>query len=213
MKPAVGVIDYGVGNLYSVCRALEYCGAKAQLVADPVQLDSCSRLVLPGVGAFADGMHELRVRGLADALLTYAQSGRPLLGICLGMQLLFEVSEEFGEHSGLGIIPGRVSPVSKTGSDGKLHKIPHVGWAPLLPPRGEWDSPLFSGVRSGQAAYFIHSYAASLDSEERCIGALTEYDDVPIVAAVQLESVLGCQFHPEKSGKVGLKILSNFLSL
>ena len=213
MKLTVGVIDYGVGNLYSVCRALEHCGATAHLVADLSQLESCPRLVLPGVGAFANGMQELRKRGLVDTLLAYVQSGRPLLGICLGMQLLFEVSEEFGDHAGLGIIPGRVSPVPNTGSDGKLHKIPHVGWAQLFPPRGEWDSPLFAGVGSGQAAYFLHSYAVALDPGERCIGALTDYDGVPIVAAVQSNNVFGCQFHPEKSGKLGLQVLSNFLSL
>lgn len=213
MKPAVGVIDYGVGNLYSVCRALEHSGAAVQVVTDPSQLESCPRLVLPGVGAFAVGMDELRKRGLVDSLLAYALADRPLLGICLGMQLLFEVSEEFGEHAGLGIIPGRVAPVPNTGSDGKLHKIPHVGWARLLPPRGEWDSPLFFRVVPGQAAYFVHSYAAALDLEEHCIGALTDYDGRLIVASVQANNVFGCQFHPEKSGKVGLQILSNFVSL
>jgi glutamine amidotransferase len=213
MPPVVGVIDYGVGNLYSVCRAFEHCGAKAQIVTDASQLTVCPRLVLPGVGAFADGIHELQKRGFADALLAYARSGRPFLGICLGMQLLLDVSEEFGEHAGLGLIPGRVTSVPNTGSDGRPHKIPHVGWAQLFPRKGDWNSPLFSGIQAGESAYFLHSYAASPEQEESSISALTDYNGMPIVAAIELNNLFGCQFHPEKSGKVGLKILSNFLSV
>jgi glutamine amidotransferase len=213
MNKLVGVVDYGLGNLFSVCQALVHCGAQAQIVSEPSQLDTYPLLVLPGVGAFPDAMSELRGRGMADALVAFARSGRPVLGICLGFQLLFDVSEEFGEHSGLGLIPGRVSPVPETGSDGKRHKIPHVGWAQLFPSRKRWDSPLFSGIAVGESAYFVHSYAARLYPEERCISSLTDYDGVSIVAAVEIGNVYGCQFHPEKSGKVGLRILSNFISL
>lgn len=212
MNTVVGVVDYGLGNLYSVCRALEHCGVQVQIVSEPSQLNTYSRLVLPGVGAFADGMRELRGRGLADGLQAYALSRRPVLGICLGMQLLFDISEEFGEHPGLGLIPGRVCGVPKTGSNGMRHKIPHVGWAELFPPRDNWDSPLFYGIEAGDAAYFVHSYSAHLNPDDRYITALCDYDGVSIVSAVELGNVFGCQFHPEKSGQVGLRILSNFVS-
>jgi glutamine amidotransferase len=169
--------------------------------------------VLPGVGAFSGAMFNLKSLGFSDALITYARSGRPILGICLGMQLLFDVSEEFGEFSGLGLISGRISPVPETGIDDRPHKIPHVGWSKLYPPGKQWNSPLFSGISNEASVYFVHSFAASLNPLDQRVSALTEYDGIPIVAAVELGNIYGCQFHPEKSGSVGLSILSNFLSI
>src|SRR3954470_1919468 len=154
----VTVIDYGMGNLHSVCRALEHVGAEPKLTENPEDVRSAQLLVLPGVGAFKDGMAELAKRGLVAALRGYANTGRPLLGICLGMQMLFEESEEFGRHDGLGLMPGAVRPIPAQGADGKSHKIPHIGWNRLLKPHGaRWDETLLDGLAQGTEAYFVHS--------------------------------------------------------
>jgi len=209
----VVVIDYGMGNLLSVRRGLEHCGATVKVTADPAAIRSAPRVVLPGVGAFRDGMSELRQRGLDDVLREVAANGIPLLGICLGMQMLLDESEEFGIAAGLGLIPGRVVPVPSVASDGKPQKIPHIGWTALVLPAGResWNGTMLEGVEVGQAVYFVHSFMASpADPAHRVADCL--YGGVPVSAAIGRGNVFGCQFHPEKSGTVGLSILKNFLA-
>jgi glutamine amidotransferase len=212
-KPDVAVMDYGVGNLLSVRRALEHCGADVTVTGDRGALLSASRVVLPGVGAFANGMGELRARGLDEVTREIAARGVPLLGICLGMQMLLGESEEFGITSGLGLIPGRVVPVPTVTASGKAQKIPHIGWnALVLPPgRPSWADTVLRHVRPGDSVYFVHSFMAQpADTRHRI--ADCSYGGVAISAVIGHRNVLGCQFHPEKSGIVGLNILQAFLS-
>lgn len=210
--PDVAVIDYGMGNLLSVRRGLEHCGAVVAVTADPVVILSASRVVLPGVGAFADGMAELRRQRLDAVVREVAARGTPLLGICLGMQMLLDASEEFGITAGLGLIPGRVVPVPATTADGRPQKIPHIGWNELVlsQGRGDWARTLFQEVKTGEAGYFVHSFmAVPSDAVHRVADCL--YGGKPIAAAIGSRNVFGCQFHPEKSGEVGLKVLKSFL--
>lgn len=213
MKPSVTVVDYGVGNLLSVTRALEHCCAEVRMADTPAGIEAAERLVLPGVGAFADGMAGLRQRSMIHALGAFAESGRPFLGICLGMQMMMETSEEFGRHEGLGFIEGSVIPVPATKDDGSAHKIPHIGWNALLEPvPGCWAGSILGDLKKGSAVYFVHSFmAAPAQSSE--ILAKCRYDGVDITAAVQSGNLVGCQFHPEKSGEIGLRILRKFLTL
>lgn len=208
------MIDYGTGNLLSVVRALEYCGAEVQLSNKPEQVESAARLVLPGVGAFGAGMNGLKERGLVEAIRCFAGSKRPFLGICLGMQLMLESSEEFGQYEGLGLVPGIVVPLPPTGVNGEPHKIPHTGWNSLHYPsnHGNWDNTILKDVDQGQFVYFVHSYAAVTASEEHTL-AVTRYHGRRISAVVKINNMYGCQFHPEKSGPVGLKIIRNFLEM
>lgn len=207
----VTVIDYGIGNIYSVSRALERCGAQVTLSADPAQIEAAPRLVLPGVGAFADGMRGLRERGLVEPLRRYAATGKPLLGICLGMQMLASGSEEFGEHDGLGLIPGRVVPIPRIGTDGMPRKIPHVGWSALNAPAGvDWAGTLLEGSAQSTAVYLVHSYRVVPDDQAQVL-AQCDYGGHAVVAALRSGNVTGCQFHPEKSGPAGLRMLSAFL--
>jgi glutamine amidotransferase len=211
-RPAVTVVDYGVGNLFSVRRALEHCGADVCLTSDPGRVAASSRLVLPGVGAFADGMRGLRERGLVEPIRAYAARGGRFLGICLGMQMMLEVSEEFGEHEGLGIMPGRVVPVPATTADGRRHRVPHIGWGDLRradPARG-WQGTLLAAVPEGASVYFVHSFTAQPDREEHRL-ADCDYDGRRLAAVVGTGEVCGCQFHPEKSGETGLRIIRAFL--
>jgi glutamine amidotransferase len=212
-KAAVAVIDYGVGNLLSVRRGFEHCGAVVRVTADPDVILTAPRVVLPGVGAFARAMMELNRLGLDAVVLEVVARRKPLLGICLGMQLLMEGSEEFGITAGLGLIPGRVVPVPSVTADGRPQKIPHIGWAGLTLPLGRdsWAGTLLQDVTAGEALYFVHSFMASpSDPADRIADAL--YGNVPICAVVGHGKVFGCQFHPEKSGEVGLKILRAFLA-
>lgn len=211
--PEVVVIDYGVGNLLSVRRALEHCGASVQVTSDPKLILAAPKVVLPGVGAFSKGMDELSRRGLDTVVREIATKGVPLLGICLGMQMLFDESDEFGMIAGLGMIPGRVISVPTTSSDGHSQKIPHIGWNSLVLPQGRtsWQQSLLHDIKHGAAVYFVHSFMASpSDPEDRIADCL--YGAVPVSAAIGRNNVFGCQFHPEKSGEVGLKVLKNFLS-
>lgn len=209
----VTVIDYGLGNLLSVRRGLEHCGASVMVSEDPAAILAARRVVLPGVGAFADGMAELRRRGMDEVVREVAARGRPLMGICLGMQMLLDKSDEFGVNAGLGLIAGRVIAVPDRDAEGRPHKIPHIGWSSLVRPSSQvdWrDTPL-SGLHEGVSVYFVHSFmAAPADSACRIADCL--YGGVPITAAVGLRNVFGCQFHPEKSGEVGLAILRTFLA-
>ena len=214
MSAEVRIVDYGMGNLFSVCRAFESCGGQPVLTDTASGIFSAERLVLPGVGAFRDGIEGLEQRNLLAPLREYAKGGRPLLGICLGMQMLFDVSEELGLYEGLGVIPGRVVAIPHVGSDGTPHKIPHIGWNQLelfdgLP---TWKGTLLEGIFPGDAVYFVHSYHAVPEYSSARLGD-TFYDGVRIAATIRSESVYGCQFHPEKSGPIGLRILRNFLQL
>ena len=198
----VAVVDYGVGNLFSLCSSLTAIGAETVVTDDPTVLSAADRIILPGVGAFGDAADKLRERGLFDVLRQLANEGKPLLGICLGMQLLFERSLEYGTHEGLGLLRGEVRPIAEVIPKGL--KIPHIGWNAL---HIEKDSPLLSHVKEGDCVYFVHSFYAT-GCEDSLI-ASTEYG-APLTAAVQKGNVFGCQFHPEKSGEVGLSILKAF---
>jgi imidazole glycerol-phosphate synthase subunit HisH len=206
----VTVVDYGLGNLLSVRRAFERVGADTLLTEDPEEVRRADRLVLPGVGAFSDGMRELERRGLVDALRAYAQTGRPLLGICLGMHLLMDESDEFGRTEGLGVIPGRVVDIRSLAPT-RSPKVPHIGWSPLLRPRPEaWSATPLESLEEGACVYFVHSFAA-VPAEESARLADTEYDGCRFAAVVRSGSILGTQFHPEKSGPAGLAIVEGFL--
>lgn len=201
----VAIVDYGVGNLFSLRSSLEAIGAEVVVTSDAQVLSSADQIILPGVGAFEDAARKLRESGLADVIRALAGQGKPLMGICLGMQMLFEKSYEYGEHEGLGLIPGSVRPIADViPAD---YKIPHIGWN-ALHFRGE--SPLFSYIKEGDCVYFVHSYYAA-DCEDSII-ATAEYGP-ELTAAVARGNVLGCQFHPEKSGNVGLNILKAFVEM
>ncbi len=212
--PAVVVADYGIGNLFSVRRALEAAGADVLVTGEPRVVAQAERLVVPGVGAFGDVVAELRVRHLQEPVLEMAASGRPVLGICVGMQMLFEVGEEFGSHPGLGLLPGHVRAIPAADTEGRPHKIPHVGWDALHPAgtRSGWQGTLLADLQPDAAVYFVHSFAAEPDDHGDRL-ADTVYGGHAISAAVQRDNVMGCQFHPEKSGPVGLSILGRFLMM
>ena len=199
----VGIIDYGVGNLFSLQSSFKAIGEEAFVSGDAAELAKADRLVLPGVGAFEDAAAKLRASGLDSFVREQAAAGKPLLGICLGMQMLFEKSFEYGEHEGLGLLKGQVVPMA-----GKINpelKIPHMGWNALEVKQGR----LLADV-DGQHVYFVHSFFA--EGCEDSLSAVTEYD-IPITAAVEKGNIFGCQFHPEKSGNVGLSILRKFAQL
>lgn len=211
--PDVAVIDYGMGNLLSVRRGLEHCGATVTVTADPGVILSARRVVLPGVGAFADGMAGLQRDKLDAVVCEVAARGIPLLGICLGMQMLLDESDEFGAHAGLGLIPGKVIPVPSSTIDGQSQKIPHIGWNALVLSIGRenWEGTLLQEVKPGQAVYFVHSFMANpIDPGHRIADCL--YGGMPVSAAIGRGNVSGCQFHPEKSGDVGLEVLKRFLA-
>ena len=165
MTVPVTVLDYGIGNLLNVVRALTFCGATVTVIdRASAEAAHAERMVLPGVGALGDGMAELRARGFDDLALRFAQTGRPFLGICVGMQMLFDVSVEMGEHQGLGLMAGRVLPVPERGADGQLHRIPHIGWRGLVPAQ-PWDGSILAGVQPGERVYFVHSFAPVPDDD------------------------------------------------
>jgi glutamine amidotransferase len=208
----VTVIDYGVGNLLSVQRGLEHCGAKVILSSDPEQILAAKRVVLPGVGAFGNAMHSLNQLGLVSVIRQIGHRNTPLLGICLGMQLLFEESEEFCNTQGLGLIPGRVVPIPKLTIAGETQKIPHIGWNGLQPPRTakDWHGTLLQENSLGDATYFVHSYmAVPAEATHRIADCV--YGGHLVSAVIGRNQITGCQFHPEKSGEVGLKILRRFM--
>lgn len=197
----IAIIDYGMGNLHSVSKAVERLGYDAAVTSDPGEIMAADGAILPGVGAFGDAMANLRETGLADTVKAYAASGKPLLGICLGMQLLFTESEEHGAHRGLDLLPGRV--VRFQGD----YKVPHMGWNELA---FKQRSPLFDGVEPGHV-YFVHSYRA-LPERESDLLAVTDYHQ-PVTAIVGRGSLFGMQFHPEKSGELGMALLQRFVGL
>ena len=198
----IAIIDYGVGNLFSLCSSLKSIGAEAVVTSDKEILRSADKLILPGVGAFADAAQKLRDTGMDLIVREQAAAGKDIMGICLGMQLLFEKSYEYGEHEGLGLLKGSVVPME--GAIPEKLKIPHIGWKALHFAK---PSGLFKYINENDCVYFVHSYFAT-DCDESVI-ATTEYGR-EMTAAVELGNVKGCQFHPEKSGKVGLAILKAF---
>ena len=202
----IGIVDYNMGNLGSVINAFVKVGSRAELVSDPEKISSYDKLVLPGVGAFPDAMEHLRSDGMDEAVKSFARSGKALMGTSLGMQLLFDGSEEFGEHEGLGLIPGRVVRFDETKFDAPL-KVPHMGWNELFVQK---DSPLFSDLPKEFYLYFVHSYHAVCD-DDYVIGET--YYGYRFVSAVQNENIYGFQPHPEKSHDNGLKIIENFVNL
>jgi glutamine amidotransferase len=209
--PDVTVIDYGVGNLFSVRSALEHCGAAVTITSDHSTILASPRVVLPGVGAFGDAMRELQTRGLISVVQQLAEHGTALLAICLGMELLLDESEEFGVTTGLGIIPGRVVPVPAKTVSGAAQKIPHIGWSALYPSDGSqgWQGTRLENNAAGEAVYFVHSFmAVPTDPGHRVADCV--YGGHRIAAVIGRGNVVGCQFHPEKSGEVGLKILRSF---
>ena len=201
----IAVIDYGVGNLFSLRSSLDYIGAESCVSSEPGVLRRADRLILPGVGAFGDAAEKLRRSGLDRIVLEEAEKGKPVLGICLGMQLLFDRSLEYGEHAGLGLIPGSVEDL-KPDIPADL-KVPHIGWNALHP---LLDHPLLKYVKPGDCVYFVHSFYAKHCDESTI--ATAEYGTA-VTAAVARGNVMGCQFHPEKSGPVGLNILRAFCEL
>jgi imidazole glycerol-phosphate synthase subunit HisH len=213
MRPKVLIVDYGIGNLHSVARALEHAGATAALTSDAGEIANAERLVLPGVGAFEPCIRNVREGGFVDPILSFVRSGRPFLGICVGMQLLFDHSNEFGRHAGLGIIAGGVEPIPDKDEKGGLRKVPHIGWSPLLPAGGRtgWRGTLLEDAQPGvTSAYFVHSFSG-VPTQERDRLADVDYQGYAICAAVQKDNVTGFQCHPEKSGPIGLQILARFI--
>ena len=201
----IAIVDYGVGNLFSLCSSLQRIGAEAVVTSDPDLIRKADKLILPGVGAFANAAEKLRQTGLDKLIKEQVAAGKELMGICLGMQMLFEKSYEFGEHEGLGLLKGSVVPMENT-IPAEL-KIPHIGWNAL---RMKGDSPIFKYVKEGDCVYFVHSfYAADCDTD---VIATAEYG-AKLTAAVARGNVYGCHFHPEKSGNVGLSILKAFAEL
>ncbi|MDR1475516.1 MAG: imidazole glycerol phosphate synthase subunit HisH [Holosporales bacterium] len=214
MSTQATLVDYGLGNMLSVHRMLEHCGAKVNIAALPDDIISAERLVFPGVGAFASGMQELAKRGMIGALREFARGGRPILGICLGMQLFMSIGEEFGEHVGINIIPGRVKQIPSVNNLRNSVKIPHIGWNAIVNEQNKesWDNGILKGIQPGEFVYFAHSFYVDLRDKQLCI-AQCVYENTSIPAVVRLNNIHGCQFHPEKSGPVGIKIIKNFLTL
>ncbi|MBR2464595.1 MAG: imidazole glycerol phosphate synthase subunit HisH [Clostridia bacterium] len=202
----VAIIDYGVGNLFSLKSSLAALGATATVTADRDVIRAADRVILPGVGAFGDAAEKLRQSGLAEVVCEVAKSGKPIMGICLGMQLLLEKSFEYGEHKGLGLIKGEIRPITDV-IPADL-KVPHIGWN-ALQFHGK-KHPLFKYLNEGDCVYFVHSYYGA--NCENAVIATAEYG-APLTAAVAKDNVMGCQFHPEKSGKAGLAILRAFCEM
>ncbi|MBP3384016.1 MAG: imidazole glycerol phosphate synthase subunit HisH [Firmicutes bacterium] len=202
----IAVIDYGVGNLFSLTASLKYLGAETVVTNKKEDIVAADRIILPGVGAFEDAIAKLRATGLVETIIEETQKGKPLLGICLGMQLLFEKSYEYGEHEGLGLIRGEIASIAEDLND-KTLKVPHIGWNSLS---FDADEPLFKYINQGDYVYYVHSFYGR-DCLENTI-ATSNYD-ITVTGAVRNGSVYGTQFHPEKSGNVGLNILKAFIEL
>jgi imidazole glycerol-phosphate synthase subunit HisH len=209
----VVVVDYGMGNIKSVQRGLQKVGANVKLSSIPEEITVADCLVLPGVGAFEDGMKGLNDSGVIPAINEFVKSGKSLLGICLGMQMLMESSEEFGFHKGLGYIPGIVQAIPPENNKTNLRKIPHIGWSALRYPQSrlDWNNTILKKTLEGDFFYFVHSFMAITQTEVNLL-AQCEYEGMGITAAIQNENITGLQFHPEKSGESGLKILKSFIN-
>jgi len=215
-QKSVVVVDYGMGNVLSVCRAFENQGANVVLTGQAGEIAGAERLILPGVGAFGDCMKALEERELVEPILEFVRSERPFLGICVGMQILLEIGEEFGEHPGLGLIPGRVVKIDTTLSDGSTRKIPHIGWTAIAPPAeangNRWTTSMFGETVPRTPFYFVHSFTARPTNAADVL-AVADYAGATVTAAVRRDNVTGVQFHPEKSGAAGLAALRRFVAM
>jgi imidazole glycerol-phosphate synthase subunit HisH len=210
---AVVIVDYGIGNIKSVQRGLERIGSTAVLSFDPDEIINADRVILPGVGAFEDGMMGLKQLGLDDAIYQFCSKGNPLLGICLGMQMLLQQSEEFGIHKGLSLIDGTVNKIPQTESGSFKRKTPHIGWSALKRPRQQdWNNSCLEDIKEDEFFYFVHSFMAVPTNPENRL-AHCIYEGLSVTAAIRKENIIGVQFHPEKSGEAGLKILKRFVTI
>lgn len=211
----IAIVDYGLGNIFSIQRAIGSLGFDSSCTADAKEILKADRLILPGVGAFGDGMKELKAHGLDQILKEYAKTGKPILGICLGMQLLLTTSEEFGLNDGLNLIPGHVRKIPSPQPTGPQFKLPHVGWSRIQPYGGDassWKSTILENNQPGDFFYFVHSFRAIPDENEHIL-AETEYGHTNFCSVVGRDNIFGCQFHPELSGKAGLEIFRKFIEI
>ena len=211
----VTVVDFGVGNLFSIERAVRHVGGQARITNDPAEVAAADRLILPGVGAFGGGMDELEKRGLASAVCVFVQTGKPLLGICLGMQLLLGTSYEFGERNGLGLIDGNVVKFKDPTAGGPRFKVPQIGWNSVdtsLVNGSSCNKPLLEGIDQGSFFYFVHSYICCPD-DPACVVAESVYGEDSFCAVIRKDNIWGCQFHPERSGPKGLLVYRNFMNM
>ena len=208
----VTILDYGLGNLMSVSRAIEKTGGKPIIIDDPNEIVKADYLVLPGVGNFSVAIQELVNRNFQEPLEAYSELNRPMLGICLGMQLLFDSSDEQGFHEGLGFISGSVKAIPTENSFGKKNKIPHIGWGNINIEDKNENNNIFKKDDNGKYYYFVHSYQGIPENKSNLL-ATTRYNDIKITAAVKKDLIIGCQFHPEKSGQNGIELINKFLSL
>lgn len=212
-EPMVAIIDYGMGNLFSIKQACEYVGLKTAVVSDREGLLKAKAAILPGVGAFGDAMDNLRHLNLIEPICDFIGRGKPFLGICLGLQLLMTESEEYGRHKGLNIFKGAVIKFPAVDEKGKMRKVPQVGWNKIFPSKAKnldhWDKSLLKGTLPGECMYFVHSYFVVPESETDIL-AISSYEGIEYCAGLFRENIFACQFHPEKSGYAGLKIYYNF---
>jgi imidazole glycerol-phosphate synthase subunit HisH len=210
-KNDVVIIDYGVGNLLSVMRGVEICGANPVLTNCPDKISNAERLILPGVGAFSDGMRGLSDKNLIEPIKDYCLKGRPFLGICLGMQMILDESHEFGVNKGLSLIPGKVLGIPRKSYDGRDFKIPHIGWSSIRPDKNSkaWQNTILHNTTKEDSVYFVHSFFALPENEENTL-ASCNYAGKDFCAVINKDNIYGCQFHPEKSGMVGIGILDIF---
>ena len=211
MGKKVVIIDYGLGNLYSISQACSHLGYEPVISSDKQEILGCDSLILPGVGAFKVAMDHLTDLGLVSIIKEFSESGKPIMGVCLGMQLLFEVSYEFGENKGLGLIPGEIKKFPST-YNGQQIRIPHIGWNKLMVSQNPWVLTPLSEVSENDFMYFVHSYYAQPAIESHILG-YTVYQDFKYCSAIRKNNIFGFQFHPEKSADKGLTIYKNFLSL
>ena len=202
----IAIVDYGVGNLFSLVSSFNAIGADVVVTDDADKIRSADKIVLPGVGAFADAKEKLIKSGLEDVVVSEARKGKPILGICLGMQLLFEKSYEYGEHSGLGLLKGEIVPILGRITSGL--KIPHIGWNAL---KFKKESPLFKYIKDGDFVYFVHSFKATLSDRKNLLAHTFYGEEIPAVIG-NGKNVFGCQFHPEKSERIGLSMLEGFIN-
>lgn len=209
--PYVSIVDYGLGNLFSIKKACEYVGLEAMICGESDKIDKASGLILPGVGAFGEAMNHLQKLGLIDTIASFAKNGKPFLGICLGMQLLMERSFEFGEHEGLGIVKGDVLSLELLEKKEQRVKIPHIGWSGVESFSSDYELSFLKGIPTSSAMYFVHSYYCDPkgDATQLC---KTQFGDQWFCSGLKLGNIEAYQFHPEKSGSNGLKIYANFAS-
>lgn len=214
-KPHVAVIDYGLGNLFSIQQACAVAGLSTELATSPAPLQDADAIILPGVGAFGDAMATLRSLDLVTPIRDFAATGKPLIGICLGVQLLMTRSFEFGVHEGLGLIPGEVRPLDARADQGRRLKVPQIGWNRICQnsaSRTPWQESLLHGIDSGEFMYFLHSYVVVPESDDVVLSK-TPYGDLQFCSSIQSGRVFACQFHPERSGAVGLNVYKNLSTL